>query len=109
MTTQYGAAGVATDGTYLYWANNPGSASASVGAIGRVAIAGPGSPDNSWISDIAAPSGVATDGTYVYWTALGGVAGTGLIGRANLDGTQQLPQFKVGANSPIGVAILTTQ
>lgn len=109
VTTQYGAAAVTTDGTYLYWANNPGTASASVGAIGRVAIASPSSPDNSWISDIAAPSGVATDGTYIYWTTLGGVAGTGLIGRANLDGTGQLPQFKVGANSPIGVAILTTE
>ncbi|MGH9158843.1 MAG: carboxypeptidase regulatory-like domain-containing protein [Vicinamibacteraceae bacterium] len=51
---------------------------------------------------VAAPSALAQESpTHIYWTN----AGTGMIGRANLDGSEPNPSFIAGASEPWGVAV----
>jgi hypothetical protein len=54
--------GVATDGTYVYWANNLG------GAVMRTLANGLGTP--SVVASAVSPLDVAVDGTNVYWLQL---------------------------------------
>ena len=103
--TEYNPAGIAINNGYLYWANDPGSGSSAVGSIGRVQLTTPNAPDQTWIPQVISPAGVAVAGGYLYWTGAGDAqAGTGVIGRSDLDKSTVLPDFKVGANSPQQIA-----
>src|SRR5215218_9058354 len=68
-------AGVASDGTYVYWANS------GTNTIGRAFVNG-AEVNQRFITGALAPQGVAVDGTHIYWANADGT-----IGRANLDGT----------------------
>ena len=92
--------GLATDGTYLYWANY------GDGTINKATLAGE-SP-YAIISEQAQPYGVAVDGTYVYWTTWNYVPGNpgepGGVYRAPLSG--QFANLLVGGESfPTGVTV----
>lgn len=94
-------AGVAVDGTHLYWADPSG------GSIGRAAIDGTG-VEEDFISGLARPRWVAVDSEYVYWTspAPAGQGGEGKIGRARLDGSEPPePGFVATAGQPHGIAV----
>jgi virginiamycin B lyase len=95
-------AGVAVDGTHVYWADNAYS------TIGRANLDGTGA---RFIIGASKPTGVAVDGTHVYWANGGfgsdnGGFGSGTtIGRANLDGTGANQSFITGVENPTGVAV----
>jgi virginiamycin B lyase len=75
-------AGVAVNGSYIYWGNN------GTGTIGRANLDGTG-VNQSFINTGAANlSSVAIDGSHIYWAD----HGTG-IGRANIDGTLVQPNW----------------
>jgi hypothetical protein len=95
-----GEAGIAIDGSYIYWAND------GANAIGRSNLDG-SDPDPTFIPDAtsghdAAPDFVTTDGTYIYWTD-----GQRYVGRAALDGGVAQPHFlDVGPGSfAAGIAV----
>ena len=90
------ACGVAVDGQFAYWADQP----ASLGTIGRIRLDGSGG-ESSFISGAERPCGVAVDGDYIYWANRDG----NTIGRANRDGSSPDQNFISGANSPCGVAV----
>ena len=73
-----------TDG-FIYWVDQ------HAGTIGRASLTG-GSINDRLIDPLGIPTGVAVDSTngFVYWTVNPGPGG-GMIGRANLDGTN--PNF----------------
>jgi hypothetical protein len=89
-----GPAGVAANGSYVYWANTFGS------TIGRANLDGTG-VNQSFIGGASTPCGVAVDGAHIYWANFG----SNTIGRANLDGTQANQSFIMGATKPCGVAV----
>lgn len=98
------AKGVAVDATYIYWA------SPKAGTIGRAKLNGAKceSPDPSFIVGANNPQYVAVDAGHVYWTnAADGKAGTGTIGRADINGTLASvnQEFITGASDPQGVAV----
>jgi virginiamycin B lyase len=74
-------AGVASDGTYVYWANS------GTNSIGR-AFANGAEPNPKFITGALVPEGVAVDANHIYWAN-----GDGTIGRANLDGTNVQQHF----------------
>ena len=68
--------GIASDGTYLYWANYGGT-------IGRANLDGTGA-NQSFISTGGMPVSVAVSGNYIYWTVTrttrsGGRTSTGRV------------------------------
>lgn len=77
-----GARGIASDGTYIYWADDLNR------RIGRVAIASPGSPNPNFITNAATSGikGIAVDDEYIYWVNQVSQAND-KIGRARLDGS----------------------
>jgi hypothetical protein len=84
-----GPAGVATDGTNLYWANY--SSTAGAGTIGRYTLGSAESTtsiNESFINTGASlPLALALDGTFIYWTNQDGTTGgAGTVGRDTLDG-----------------------
>jgi hypothetical protein len=124
------AAGMATDGTYLYWANP------AKGSIGRAKLNGGGPATEveeefitsaeleaevevevetepgvfkTKIRNFATPRYVAVDATHVYWTnATDGEDGHGTVGRAKLEvgGPEDPePEFITGASNPTGIAV----
>ena len=97
------ATGMASDGTYLYWAN-PGK-----GTIGRSTLGG-GEVNESFVTDAGTPQYVAVDGEHIYWTnAADGQEGNGTIGRADIaDGGGANLDFISGANNPQGIAVNAT-
>jgi hypothetical protein len=94
--------GVAVNSSHIYWANFvTGAGMNEPGTIGRADL--DGEPvDQSLVPNIFDPCGVALNSTHVYW---GSAAGK--IGRANLDGTQEL-NFTPGVTSVCGVALNAT-
>jgi virginiamycin B lyase len=87
---QIGAVAVSSD--YLYWGGTFG--------IGRVPLYGPEIAETLVRTELLV-NGLAIDGSHLYWTT-----GTGTsIGRANLDGSEQSPQFISGVENPCGVAV----
>ncbi len=121
--------GVATDGTYIYWANNQGLnvSAPNVNGIGRALISGNGAAgvEVNWLNtdttNTFTPTGVATDGTYIYWTSQASNGNApGAIGRARLDGTGQTvanfvpatvdgtPSGAATSNNPQGLTVTTT-
>lgn len=96
------AAGIALDGTHVYWANP------ALNAIGRANLDGSG-VDPNFITGAHNPQGIAVDASHVYWTNAGtGINGAGTLGRANLDGSGVDQAFITGAHSPRGVAVNAT-
>ncbi len=81
-TGAYRVDGLATDGTYLYWADTSTRTGTNDGtAIGRANLDGSG-VDQHFISGAHGPTGLATDGMYLYWANTDpGYAGS-TIGRA---------------------------
>lgn len=79
--------GVATDDTYVYWANP------SEDAIGRAELDG-SNADSTFIqlTGSSSPLGVAVDGGFIYWTE----RGNSQIGRSNLAGTAVNQSFIQG-------------
>ena len=105
------AVGIAVDSTHLYWAD------AATDAIGRAELDAnddvvPGSVDLDFIPGADNPRGVAVEGSFVFWTnAADGSAGTGTIGRAELDTNRDLVAgsadqgFITGADDPEGIGV----
>jgi virginiamycin B lyase len=91
-------AGVAADGTYVYWSNY-GS-----GTIARAKLDGSG-VNNRFITGVDDPVGVAVDSAHIYWTSSGLDPNSGTIGRANLDGSGVNRRFIRAGDSPIGLAV----
>ena len=87
-------AGVAVDGSHLYWANYAGH------SIGRSNLDGT-DPEQSFITGANFPIGVAVDGSHVYWA---NNAGGGSIGRADLNGSNVEQNF-IAAPTATGVAV----
>jgi sugar lactone lactonase YvrE len=103
------AAGMAVDGTHLYWADP------SKGSIGRAKLNGNGAAtevEEEFITGANNPRYVAIDSEHVYWTnAADGKDGTGAIGRAKLgaSGAEEVNQsFITGASNPTGIAVDAT-
>ncbi len=108
------AKGIATDGTYLYWAD-PGN-----GSIGRSKLDG-SEPDDSFIVPGSAqiPQYVAVAEGHLYWTAIAPGElpqqdlkpdhGDGTIGKAKLNGagpaSEVDPTFVTDAAAPQGIAV----
>ena len=76
----------------IYWANEGGT------TISRASLDGL-TVTPSFVTGATAPTGVAINATHVYWSH---GAGTGSIGRADLDGTSNLTQTLVATASPPG-------
>jgi hypothetical protein len=135
VNTVNGAAGVAVNGTHVFWGD------LNSASIGRANLDG-SSPDPGFISLGAFPEGVAVDATYLYAvipTPVGGnitrvpIGGgafdfiptgvnpcgaavnaahiyfansvTGTVGRANIDGSGVMIDFIPGADLPCGVGL----
>jgi WD40-like Beta Propeller Repeat len=95
------AAGIAVDGSHLYWANP------ARGSIGRAGVDGTGL-DEDFVTGLVNPRWVAVDGEYVYWTSPGPAAQPdgGAIGRVRLDGgAAPEPNFITAVNQPQGIAV----
>jgi hypothetical protein len=86
-------AGVAVDGSHVYWTNTNGT-------IGRADLDGQ-NVNLSFISSAFDPRGVGVDGSHIYWTNFND--GTG--GPAELDGQNVNQSFISGAFGPNGVAV----
>ncbi len=86
--------GLAADSSYVYSAT-------STGDINRTATSGqPGT--STLIGSLPNAVGVAVGGGYLYWSE--GYS-SGAIGRANVDGTGQSPNFIAGTFGPYGLAV----
>jgi hypothetical protein len=120
------AVGLAVDGSHVYWAEP------AIGAIGRSDLNGenkdpafitPGPTECEVEGDPgifepveSRPRYVAVDAGNIYWTntgcsdEIGPTAGSGTIGRANIDGEEASvePAFIEGASNPQGIAVNTT-
>jgi virginiamycin B lyase len=83
---------VAVSPDYLYWSGAFG--------IGRLPLYGPEIAE-TLVRAGPVVTGLAVDGSHLYWTTLNGTS----IGRANLDGSDQLPQFIPDIEKPCGVAV----
>jgi virginiamycin B lyase len=95
--------GMAVDGAHVYWSD-------SGIRIGRANLDGTG-VDHSFITGENS-CGVAVDGSHVYWRSrfsdtplTPGTAGTGAMGRANLDGTGVDESFITGLDFPGDLAV----
>jgi virginiamycin B lyase len=93
---QIGAVAVSSD--YLYWGGTFG--------IGRVPLYGPEIAETlvrtvPTTGALPVVNGLALDGSHIYWTT----SSDDSIGRANLDGSDQSPQFISGIEDPCGVAV----
>lgn len=86
--------GVAVNGSYIYWSDANGTIQrASLNGTGKVTL-------------VTLPSGhgasqITLDGSYIYWADSEG----NQIGRANLDGTNQIDSFVTAGSVPWGVAV----
>jgi hypothetical protein len=78
--------GVATDGRYIYWADQLS------GSIGRARIDGTGQATDSFITGLNQPCGVAVHDHRIYWANDGSYEHPGSIGRANLVGPLDVHQ-----------------
>jgi hypothetical protein len=106
-----GICGMTADRNYVYWTNHRAG---SAGTVGRARHDGTG-VDNSFITMVSWPPGasynpqcVAVDGAHVYWTAFlsQDPGGPGVVGRANLDGTNVQESFISGiGNTGCGLAV----
>jgi virginiamycin B lyase len=117
------AIGVTVDSQYVYWADP------QLGTIGRAELDGENveaefieidsieceiEEEPGVFEEVAArPRYVAVDSEHVYWTntgcsnAIGPINGTGLIGRADVEGTPASvePEFITGVSNPQGIAV----
>ena len=117
------AIGVAVDSQHVYWADP------RLGTIGRAELDGEnveaefiatGSveceiEEEPGVFEVVAarPRYVAVDSEHVYWTntgcsnVVGPIDGTGMIGRADIEGTPASvePEFITGASDPQGIAV----
>jgi hypothetical protein len=89
---------VAISADYLYWGGTFG--------VGRVPLYGPEIAETlvrtiPSTGPLAMINGLAVDGSHLYWTTSGGNS----VGRANLDGSEQSPQFISDLEDPCGVAV----
>jgi hypothetical protein len=91
------ASGLATDSTYIYWAD------AEAGAIGRANLDCKEAPDPTFITGLAGVEDVAVGAGHIYWTE----PGNNTIGRAEADGNPASVEadFITGASVPKGVAV----
>lgn len=78
--------GVATDGRYIYWADQLS------GTIGRARIDGTGQATDSFITGLNQPCGVTVFEHHLYWANDGSYGHPGSIGRANLVGALNVRQ-----------------
>ena len=78
--------GVATDGRYIYWADQPS------GTIGRARIDGTGQATDSFITGLNQPCGVTAYDRHLYWANDGSFEHPGSIGRADLIGPLDVRQ-----------------
>ena len=93
---QIGAVAVSSD--YLYWGGTFG--------IGRLPLYGPEIAETlvrtvPSTGPLPMVNGLAIDGSHLYWTTTNGTS----VGRANLDGSDQSPQFISGIEKSCGVAV----
>ena len=95
ITGLQGAAGIAIDGSYIYWSD------ALADTIGRARLDGTDPQPNFITGLTSTPTGLAVDGGHIYWAEFG----TDTIVRANLDGTGVQENFITGANGPYTVAV----
>ncbi len=91
------ASSLASDPTYLYWADR------EAGAIGRVKLDGTEPADPAFITGLAGIEDVAVGGGHLYWTE----PTNNTIGRADIDGSSASVKsdFIGGASAPKGVAV----
>jgi hypothetical protein len=92
------AGGVATDGGYIYWADD------ATNKIVRAKLNGSGGVthiEGHFVGAAHTPFGIAAGGGYVYWAN----ESTNTIARAKLDGKDVEQNFITGAHCPRGVAI----
>jgi hypothetical protein len=89
--------GLATDGTYVYWAER------EAGAIGRAKLDCTGTPEPAFITGLPEIEDLAVDEGHIYWTE----PTEGAIGRADIEGHPGSveTQFIVGAERPKGIAV----
>jgi uncharacterized repeat protein (TIGR01451 family) len=90
------ASGLATDGTYVYWAER------EVGSIGRAKL-NCSEPQPDFITGLSSVEDLAVDEDHIYWTE----PGTNAIGRADIDGNSASVKasFITGADRPKGIAV----
>jgi hypothetical protein len=102
-----GAAALALDANYIYWADGTSN------AIGRANLDG-SNPIRSFIVGAGVPDGVAVDAQYLYWAnsqsyagrcGAGGLGGSGTLGRSFLSGTNVNQDFETCANVPNSLAV----
>ena len=86
------SAGVAVDGTHVWWANGGGN------AIGRADLDGQNAA-KTFIALGAAPYGVASDGAHVFW------ASGCCVGRADVDGSGVNPSIVPEGKYGGGIAV----
>ncbi len=106
--TQQGA-GLAVDGSHIYWAGGYDSASGTYSAVGRAEIDGE-NVENRWVrhpfGDGGDVQGVAVDATHVYWTheRADGLGTTDVL-RAPLSDPSARQQLVSVPNWIVGVAV----
>ncbi len=91
------ASGLATDDTYVYWAER------EAGAIGRARLDCSEPPEPNFITGLSSIEDLTVNESHVYWTEPGADA----IGRADIDGNQASVEkgFITGAEHPKGIAV----
>jgi hypothetical protein len=95
VTGTDGVYAVAVSGTHVYWTH---STLDGAGAIGRANLDGSDANPN-FITGLHSPRGIGVEGTHIYWADFDPAApgpgdfGRGLIGRANLDGSDVNQNF----------------
>lgn len=90
------ADGLATDGHYIYFSR------CQEHAIGRVALDGSeANPDFIVLADGLCPQAIAVAAGRIFWSSLG-IGGPGLIGRSNLNGSEEDANWLVMPTAPEG-------
>lgn len=88
---------VATDGTWIYFANN------QTGFLGRVKLDGT-ELNSKWVSTEISCSGIAVQGSFIYYTD----TSANRIGKVKTDGTEQNKAFITTGGEPANIAVNAT-
>jgi hypothetical protein len=94
VTTGNGPLGIATSGGKLYWANSANN------TIGTANVDGTGL-NQALVTNTVQPYGVEVAGGFLYYANF---ANGKTIGRSNLDGTDQRPNFVLTTTDPVAAA-----